>query len=227
MRCSAAARAPPTSSTSIESWSASAVESTRTIGTPARRISSTSGWSSLRPIATTPSTIARLIARASEPCSGEMKWRRVAGLLGHGRHAFGERPEERVGEDHRQRLRRQDPDRQRLALGQHPRDRVRAVAQLIGHHPDPVGRLRRQSVGAVERERDGRLGDAGLAGDVGDARADRALFHGSPRLAARAVDLAGGPSTNPTRVDGDPEDEVIGDAATEAKTGLANRFSGP
>ena len=45
-----------------------------TIGTPARRICSTSGWSSLRPIATTPSTVARLIARARLPCSGEMKW---------------------------------------------------------------------------------------------------------------------------------------------------------
>ena len=75
MRCSAAERAPPTSSTSIEPCSGSAVESTRTIGTPARRICSTSGWSSLRPIATTPSTVARLIARARLPCSGEMKYR--------------------------------------------------------------------------------------------------------------------------------------------------------
>ena len=68
---------------------------------------------------------------------------------------------------------------------QHPRHRVRAVAQLIGDHADPVGRLRRQSIRAVERERDGRLGHAGLAGDVGDARADRALLHGSP-VAGRA-----------------------------------------
>ena len=40
---------------------------------PARRICSTSGWSSHRPIATTPSTVARLMARASEPWSGDTK----------------------------------------------------------------------------------------------------------------------------------------------------------
>ena len=33
----------------------------------------TSGWSADRPIATTPSTVERPTARASEPCSGEMK----------------------------------------------------------------------------------------------------------------------------------------------------------
>ena len=49
-------------------------ESTRTIGRPARRTSSISGWSSVRPIATTPSTVARWIAREREPWSGEMKW---------------------------------------------------------------------------------------------------------------------------------------------------------
>ena len=51
------------------------VESTSTIGSPARRIYSTSGWSSDSPIATTPSTVARPMARANEPRSGEMKWR--------------------------------------------------------------------------------------------------------------------------------------------------------
>ena len=150
---------------------------------------------------------------------------RVAGLLGHRRDAFGERPEERVGEDDRQRLRRQHPDRQRLALRQHPRHRVRAVAQLIGHHADPVGRLRRQSIGAVERERDGRLGHAGLAGDVGDARSDRALFHGSP-VWRHCADLLAGPP-RPVRVVATPNEEVIGPPPTETKTGLANRFSGP
>ena len=64
-RCSAAARAPPTSSISIDAVVRQRVSSRRaTIGSPARRICSISGWSSLRPIATTPSTVARLIARA-------------------------------------------------------------------------------------------------------------------------------------------------------------------
>ena len=146
---------------------------------------------------------------------------RVAGLLGRRRDAFGERPEERVREDDRQRLRGQHPDRQRLALGQHPRHRVRAVAQLIGHHADPVGRLRRQSIGAVERERDGRLRHAGLAGDVGDARSDRALFHGSP-----VGGICGRPSlAGPPRPDQVVATRMRGIGRRhETKTGLANRF---
>ena len=74
MRWAAASRAPPSSSTSTDAEPPVVAESTRTIGRPARRISSISGWSSVRPIATTPSTVARWIARDSEPCSGEMKW---------------------------------------------------------------------------------------------------------------------------------------------------------
>ena len=41
-----------------------------------------------RPIATTPSTVARLIARARLPCSGEMKCSAVAELLGGHRDAL-------------------------------------------------------------------------------------------------------------------------------------------
>src|SRR5258705_4995856 len=106
---------------------------------------------------------------------------RVPGLLGHGRDAFGEGAEERVGEDDRERLRRQDADRQRLALAQHASDRMRRVAQLLGHHTDPAGRFGRQAGGAVEGERDGRLRHARDAGYVFDARADRSLLHASSR----------------------------------------------
>ena len=58
-----------------DGWLVERVESTSTVGRPARRIWSISGWSPDSPMATTPSTVARSIARASEPCSGEMKWR--------------------------------------------------------------------------------------------------------------------------------------------------------
>ena len=74
-RCSAAARAPPSSSISMPGWSGMALESTITSGRPAARICSTSGCLADSPIAITPSTVARPIARASEPWSGEMKWR--------------------------------------------------------------------------------------------------------------------------------------------------------
>ena len=57
---------------------------------------------------------------------------RVAGLLGGDGDAFAERAEERVGEDDRQGLRREHADRQRLALAEHPRDRVGRVAELLG-----------------------------------------------------------------------------------------------
>ena len=75
--CSAAARAPPTSSTSTEPCSGSAAESTSTIGTPAPpdlldlRDGRRSGRSPRR---RRPSPGPS--ARASEPCSGEMKWSR-------------------------------------------------------------------------------------------------------------------------------------------------------
>ena len=101
---------------------------------------------------------------------------RVAVRLGRDRDALAERTEERVGEDDRQGLRREDADRQRLALGEHPGDGVGGVAELLGHHADPPRRLGRQPVRAVEGERDGRLRHAGLAGDVGDARAAEALL---------------------------------------------------
>ena len=74
MRCSAAWRAPPTSSISTVGWSGRALESTVTIGNPAARSCSISGWRADRPMITAPSTVARFIARASEPCRGEMKW---------------------------------------------------------------------------------------------------------------------------------------------------------
>ena len=65
----------------------------------------------------TPSTVARPIARASEPWSGRDEVERVALLLGRQRDALRERPEERVGEDDRQRLGREHADGVRRALG--------------------------------------------------------------------------------------------------------------
>ena len=109
---------------------------------------------------------------------------RVARLLGRDRDSLGERAEERVGEDDRERLRRQHADGQRLALAQHPGDRMRRVAELLGDVSDPAGGLGRQAIGAVEGERHRRLRDSRLAGDVGDAGADRALLHAGLRSTA-------------------------------------------
>ncbi len=115
------------------------------------------------------------------PCERTMERRdemeRVAGFLGRDRDTFAERAEERVGEDHGQRLRGQEADRQRLALRQHPGDRMGRVTKLLGNDADPVRGLRRQPIRAVEREGHGRLGYAGLAGDVGDTRPNGALIH--------------------------------------------------
>ena len=116
---------------------------------------------------------------ASEPVERGDEVERVALLLGGQRDALAEGAEERVGEDHRQRLRRQHADGVRLALGEHPRDRVRAVAERVRDVADPARRLGRQPVRAVEGERHGGLRHARLAGDVGDARPARGpLLHG-------------------------------------------------
>ena len=98
-RCSAAARAPPSSSTSMPGWSGRALESTITSGRPAARICSTSGWRADRPIATTPSTVARPMARRQRAVERRDEVQRVALLLGGQRHALREGPEERVRED--------------------------------------------------------------------------------------------------------------------------------
>ena len=66
----------------------------------------------------------------------------VARLLGRDRDTLAERAEERVGEDDRQRLRREHADRQRLALAEHPGDRVRRVAELLGDLADALGGVR-------------------------------------------------------------------------------------
>jgi hypothetical protein len=76
----------------------------------------------------------------------------VALFLGGQRDALAERPEERVGEDHRQGLRREHPDREGLTLGQHSRHGVRPVAQRLRDLANPHGRLGCQPVRAVERE---------------------------------------------------------------------------
>ncbi len=101
----------------------------------------------------------------------------VAELLGRDGDALAERPEERVREDDRQGLRGQDADRQGLALGEHPGDRVGPIAEFVGDGADAAGGLGRQPVRAVERERHGRLGDTRLARDVRDPWPAGPLFH--------------------------------------------------
>ena len=64
-----------------------------------------------------------------------------------------------------------------LPLGEHAGDRMRGVAEAVGDLADPQGRLRREPVGAVECERDGRLRHARLSGDICDARTETALLH--------------------------------------------------
>ena len=61
----------------------------------------------------------------------------VAVLLGDERDALAEGPEERVAEDDAERLRGEHADGHRLALGQHPRDRMGRVAELLGDLADP------------------------------------------------------------------------------------------
>ncbi len=207
-RCSAAASAPPSSLTWTPGWSGSAVESTITSGRPAARICSTSGCRALRPTATTPSTVARPIARASEPVQRRDEVERVAVVLGSQRDPLREGTEVRVREDDGQSLRREDAQRVRLALRQHPGHRVRAIAERIRNVQDPARRLWRQPVRAVERERHRRLRHARLAGDVGDARAS-----GCPVL----HDLLW-PDPRPL-----PAARVVG----RCRLGDANRFSKP
>ncbi len=188
MRCSAAWRAPPTSSISTVGWSGRALESTVTIGSAggaelldlrvARRQADDH-----RPVDRRP------VHRAGERAvQGRDEVERVALLLGGERDALRERPEEGVGEDDRQRLGGEHADGPRRALGEHPGDRVGPVAERVGDGPDPGGGLGRQPARAVERKRHGRLRDAGLAGDVGDARtAPGPLLHGYLGCGARAT----------------------------------------
>ena len=136
------------------------------------------GWAET-PIATN-AVDHRPVHRARQrPVKGRDELQGVALVLGRAGDAFGEGPEERVREDQGQRLRREQPDRPRRALGEHPGDRVRPVAERLRDRADPDGRLWREATGPVERERHGRFRDAGLARDVGDARtAPGPLLHG-------------------------------------------------
>jgi hypothetical protein len=118
---------------------------------------------------------------------------RVAVLLGGEGDPFAEGTEERVAEDDAERLGGEDPDRHRLALGEHPCDRVRSIAELFSHVADAARRLGRQAVRAVERERHRGLADARLAGDVSDARTLGAGLHSvaSPSV-GRSFDTVSG-----------------------------------
>ena len=125
----------------------------------------------------------------------------VALVLGRQRDALRECPEERVGEDHRQRLRGEHAEGARRSLGQHPGDRVGPVAEGVRDRANADRRLGREPAGPVEGERDRGLRDARLAGDVGDARtAPGPLLHG--HLGVRRPDrrpTAGGRITGPAR----------------------------
>ena len=61
----------------------------------------------------------------------------VARLLGYRGHPRAEHSEEGVGEDHREGLRREQPDRPGPSLGEHPGDRIRPIAERIGDLHDP------------------------------------------------------------------------------------------
>ena len=99
--------------------------------------------------------------------------------LGRQGHALKEGTEERVGEDDRERLRRQHADRHGPSLREHAGHGVRTVAEGHSNIPDPAGRFRRQTIRTVERERHRSLRHAGFPGDVGDARSARGpLLHG-------------------------------------------------
>ena len=144
-RCSAAARAPPSSSTSTEATCSNGSESTSTIGRPARRIWAISGWSrgqtdgddavDCRPI---DRPRQRAVERRDEV-------EPVAGLLGDRRDPRAEHPEERVGEDRRQGLRREQADRPGPPLGEHPRDRDPADSRARRRLDDPATPCRRSA----------------------------------------------------------------------------------
>jgi hypothetical protein len=104
----------------------------------------------------------------------------VAGLLGDPGDPRAERAEERVREDHRQVLRGEDADRAGPPLGEHPRDRVRAVAQLGGDAEDPRRGRGVEPVGAVEGKGDCGLRDACALGNVGDRHPTGDLLHAAP-----------------------------------------------
>ena len=132
--CRGRERARPRRRPRSSAVSGSALESTMTSGRPAARSCSTSACS--RGHADRDHAVDhRPLDRAGQrPVERRDEVERVALLLGGQRDALRERPEERVGEDDRQRLRREDAQRERLALGEHARDRVRAVAQGVRDH---------------------------------------------------------------------------------------------
>ena len=134
---SAAARAPPTSSISTEPCSGSAVESTSTIGQAGATDLLDLGMA----VRQADGDDAVDGGAAHRPRQAAVQRRdeveAVAVLLGGQRHALAEGAEERVAEDDAEGLRREHADRHRLALGEHPRDRVRAVAQVLRDLADP------------------------------------------------------------------------------------------
>ena len=101
-------------------------------------------------------------------------------------------------------------------------DGMRPVAQLVGGPANARDSLRAQALGAVERERDGRLGHAGGFRHVGDARAPRpgsttSSLVGGPAGARRLRSVAdthasrrGGPLSNGSRAHERPGSSVTG-----------------
>ena len=153
-----------------------------------------------------------------------MKCERVALLLGGQRDALAKAPKNGLEKMTDSACGREHADGVRLALGEHPRDRVRAVAERIRDVADPARGLGRQPVGAVERERHRRLRHARLAGDVGDARpAPGPLLHGLLGAVVHRPRCVGGRSgVERTRRSHRAGSRSVG----SVKTGLANRFSG-
>ena len=94
----------------------------------------------------------------------------VAALLRGEGDAFTERPEGRVAEADAERLRGQHADHERLALGEHPGDRMRRVSQVLGDLEDPRGGLGREPFRRVEGKGDSRLAHSRFVGHVCDPR---------------------------------------------------------
>ena len=135
-RCSAAARAPSSSSTTTELWPGRSSESTRTIGRPAAWIWPTSGWLGRQ------ADRHHAVDCRSPDCKRERAVERrdevelVAESLRRLRHPLAELSEERVRERRREGLGREDAQRHRPLLGQEPCDGVRPVAE---RSPRPRG----------------------------------------------------------------------------------------
>ena len=218
-RCSAAARAPPSSSISTRRLVRQRRSSRPSPSAGRRaRICSTSGWSAARPIATTPSTVARPIARGERPVQRRDEVERVPVLLGGQRDALAEGAEERVREDRPKRLRGQHADGRASGAG--------SASGRPGAADSPANPRRRGSGVAVSgASRSGLLNanetavfdTPASAGDVGDARASRVrCLHASPRW-LRAPARSTAAARSGLRVP----------SGRSVRSGLQNRFSKP